>query len=126
MDYLQDLAVCAPSHPAAVGFFILRQVFRLPAVPRNFFRRHEILFSAFYREDPANRFPGHSQGGAVSISLLHLLFVELGQFVVPASAPVPYAPLPARVECACCAATEMGMRIRLVSRNSSPAPHNPQ
>ena len=37
---------------------------------------HEILLSAFYREQIGNDFPCHREGGAVSITPLHLFFVD--------------------------------------------------
>src|ERR1019366_10276116 len=53
VGYLQDLAVCAPSDPDVFSFlgrFLgCRSAWEL-------FRRHEVLFSSFCREHPADQF----------------------------------------------------------------------
>lgn len=47
------------------------------------FGRHEILFSAFYSQQPGDHFPCDGQRGPIAIAALHLLFLDQGQFRAP-------------------------------------------
>jgi hypothetical protein len=53
---LQDLAVCARNDPDVFSF--LGRFLGCRCVSE-LFRRHEVLFSAFHREDPADQLPGY-------------------------------------------------------------------